>query len=279
MTRLGFLDSGIGGLTVLNAFVEKQNACEPNPKNLQEIIYLADLANLPYGGKSLKELRAILHANLVWFANKVDTLVLACNTSSALLDQELEQEFSGLQIIGLIGALQEQLSREYKNLESIAVFSTLATHNSGAYLKAFKTALPGAKRASVACPKLVPIIEDNLSLGLGSEELNALALKALNEYAQNLPFVPQALVYGCSHYPLLSKAFKHVFPNTLLLDPAQAVIMNLQNCLMTDTSFQAYSSGSSGSFAVKLDLLKGILNCANHFRAEVKLAETTARKT
>ena len=171
-----------------------------------------------------------MEENLKWFAQQNALMVvLACNTSSALLNEKIKQNFKQLYIFDLITALAEQIDREHKNLDKIAVFSTLATHQSGAYISNLQKVLPQAQIISIACPAFVPLIENHLTESdFSLEQINKLALGCLQEYTQNLPFEPSAIVFGCTHYPLLKMAFAQRFKNSLFLDPAQALAQQLQ---------------------------------------------------
>ncbi len=276
MSKIGFLDSGIGGLSVLEAFCNL-NINSKQSQELSEVIYLADTLNLPYGGKSLDELYAILRGNLAWFDRRVETLVLACNTSSALMDNILEKEFPRLKVIGLIQSLANEVAENFHHLQNIAVFSTLATHNSGAYTRKLKEVLPLAKVVSVPCPKLVPCIEEHIGQSIG--QLKGETEKIIQEYSQNLNFVPQAVVFGCTHYAFAKDAFHKIFPEALLLDPAEAVVKQIADlALHQKTKFSAFSSSDTSQFEAKLSSLKNLLGCAKNFGSKVSLAETTSRK-
>jgi glutamate racemase len=278
MNKIGFLDSGVGGLTVLEAYLDKlshqQNFAKGNETT--QIIYFADLANLPYGGKSTQELQQILINNLEWFSGKADCLVLACNTSSALLNNQLRERFPELQIFSLIQTVQEKIKNQYANLEKVAVFSTLASHSLGAYEQCLKSALPQALVQSIPCPKLVPLIETNIHYG--EDILNDSCEEALNEYVAQLNFEPQALIFGCSHYPLLKKTFQKLLPKTLCLDPGECLAEELSNniTIHKELDFQVFSSAEAILMQSKLDSLKNILRCANYFRDKVQLAQTAS---
>jgi glutamate racemase len=268
MKKIGFLDSGIGGLTVLQAFCQNPSKAQ----NLEKVIYLADLINLPYGDKSLEELTLILYRNLEWFVGKVDLVVLACNTSSALLNRNILDKFKELQILDLIGALQEQIQDKYFHLNKIAVFSTLATHQAGAYSRALSDVLPHAQIVSIACPKLVPLIEAKIHKDISA--LNEAAQEALEEYVAKLPFMPEALVFGCTHYPLLRPVFEAKFPEILFLDPAEVLAQKLSDFgQMQYTQFEAFVSAEAELFATKLNSLRKVLPCVENFRNKVQIAK------
>lgn len=272
--KLAFLDSGIGGLTVLEAFY-KHNPSEQS-KSTDEIIYLADLANLPYGDKSSEQLIQILLSNLHWLqAKKTNVVVLACNTSSSLLNDSIRRLFPNMQILGLIDSLVASLKASWLELKNVAVFCTEATHRLGAYKSKILEVLPDATVFSVACPKLVPLIE--AWVDSPDQQLEVQALPILDEYISKLPCEPQALVFGCTHYPLLKQYFHKLLPCTLLIDPAEAIVHELKDLHFADghSSLKAYSSAHPVSpLRNKLASLKEILNCAKYFSSEVEYAPT-----
>lgn len=271
--KIAFLDSGVGGMTVLEAFYGKSSV---GVSATDEIIYLADLAHLPYGEKSIDELQSILLSNLGWLNGKVDIVVLACNTSSALLTDETKQLFPSLRIFSLLEAMAADLQKSQTSLQKIAVFSTDATHRSGAYKRYINSVLPEAEVASIPCPKLVPFIEANIAAG--EETLNDLALPLVQEYVACLPFEPQAMIFGCTHYPLLKRCFQKLLPNCLLLDPAESIVKNLSETVFssTETNLKAYATAYTDSLKDKIVSLKEIFGCAKYFASEVGLAQTAS---
>lgn len=276
INKIGFLDSGIGGLTVLEAFCTEKNAIQASPHS--EIIYLADVKNLPYGEKSLEDLSKILKTNLRWFSEqKTNIVVLACNTSSALLTPEIKQQFINLEIFDLINALAQKIKKEYFDLKHIAIFSTLATHRSQAYRNTLQKALPKAQIVSIPCPAFVPLIEEQLlENNFDLNKTNELALTFLEEYVKALPFEPEAIILGCTHYPILRLTFEQTFKNSLLLNPAQALVEQLQkkHKFNSNNYFQAFSTAQEDIFEAKLKALTKVLNCVQHFSNSTQIART-----
>ena len=94
--RLGLFDSGIGGLTVLRRILERHGAVP--------VTYLGDTARVPYGSRSPSEIRSIAAEVVAWLrAQKVSTVVMACNTTNALARDVTEGQ-AGVPVVGLIGA-------------------------------------------------------------------------------------------------------------------------------------------------------------------------------
>ena len=216
---IGVFDSGLGGLTVWRA-LRRQLPQE-------RLVYFADTARLPYGDRSPEEILTFVRQILRWMqAQPVKVVVMACNTSSALALEQVQQEFA-LPILGLIlpGA-QAALAQGSR----IGVIATAATVKSRAYSKAIReySALDPKRFPQPvhcweqACPAFVPLIE--------AGQLNSLELQqAAKRYLQ--PLLRQGidtLVYGCTHYPLLDPLLKSLLPPSVKrVDPGVALVRSL----------------------------------------------------
>jgi glutamate racemase len=203
---LGLYDSGLGGLTVLAAL----RAAGID----QDVVYFADQAHVPYGDKSEAQLRGFLAENLALLAEKgVDAVVMACNTSCAVAQQLgwPEAPFPVLDLIANAGAAF--VGTAYRR---IAVVATVATVRSGAYARAIAAASPQAEIVEIAAPALVPIVER------GDVE-TVQACDAVADIVAALPRDCDALVYGCTHYPLLDRWFAAALDSQVArIDPALA---------------------------------------------------------
>jgi glutamate racemase len=212
-------DSGLGGLTVWRALRRRL------PQ--ERLVYFADTARLPYGDRSAEEILTFVRQILRWMqAQPVKVVVMACNTSSALALEQVQQEFA-LPILGLIlpGA-QAALAQGSR----IGVIATAATVKSRAYSKAIQeySALDPRRFPQPvqcweqACPEFVPLIEAGQ---LDGPELR----QAAERYLQ--PLLQQGidtLVYGCTHYPLLDPLLKSLLPSSVRrVDPGVALVGSL----------------------------------------------------
>ncbi|WP_085783715.1 glutamate racemase [Candidatus Nucleicultrix amoebiphila] len=204
---IGVIDSGIGGLTVL----KKLQAYLP----YENFIYFADTAHLPYGNKTPQQIFSYVKAILTWMEEQsVKLVVMACNTSSALILHDMQKIFQ-FPIVGLITPTTEIHALRNKRF---GLMATEATVKSGAYENAFKRINPKVTFHSVACPALVPLIEEN--------RIEEEAMKvAVQSYVQILLDKGiDALIYGCTHYPYLSSIIRDMLPQEVeILDPADAV--------------------------------------------------------
>jgi glutamate racemase len=203
---LGVYDSGLGGLTVLAAL----RAAGID----QDIVYFADQAHSPYGDKTDAEIAGFLHDNLgVLAEQRVDAVIAACNTTCAVAER-LGWPATAFPILDLIAtAGRSFVAAPYRR---IAVVATVATVRSGAYGRAIRAAAPAAEVFEIAAPLLVPIVEQGLT-GSG------IARDAAAEIVALLPPGVDAIVYGCSHYPLLDRWFAAALESGVArIDPAVA---------------------------------------------------------
>ena len=203
---IAVFDSGIGGLTVVSALRRELPG--------ENIVYLGDTARVPYGGKSratIERYSEEIAALLVGEGAKM--VVVACNTASALalarLREVLEVPVEGVIAPGVEAALAATRSGH------VAVIGTKATIGSEAYANALRSARSGIRVTSVACPLLVPLIEEGLFEDAVTNAVLERYLAAVRASDAD------ALVLGCTHYPLLAAAIARVAgPKIALVDSA-----------------------------------------------------------
>jgi glutamate racemase len=203
---LGLYDSGLGGLTVLAALRAAGIT--------QDVVYFADQAHNPYGDKTEAEIHGYLRHNLALLAEqRVDAVVTACNTSCAIAQRYGWPEIA-VPVLDLIATAGASFAGTPHR--TIAVVATAATVRSGAYARAIRVAASHADVHEIAAPKLVPIVEH------GETETPA-ARDAVAEIVAQLPPNLDAIVYGCTHYPLLDRWFAELLaPRIARIDPAAA---------------------------------------------------------
>jgi len=204
---IGLYDSGLGGLTVLSALRGAGVDAD--------IVSFADQAHLPYGDRSDAELQGFLAENFALLKTyDIDAIVMACNTSCAVASRHGGFPATEFPVLDLI----ENTGKGLKDMpfSHIAVFATAATVRSGAYKREIHKNLPGAQVIEIAAPALVPIVEAGAA---GTP----LALQEVRVLCSALPRGVDAVVYGCTHYPLLDAEFRAALdPNIVVIDPARA---------------------------------------------------------
>lgn len=199
-------DSGIGGLTVVSALRRELPG--------ENIVYLGDTARVPYGGKSRATIeRYSEEIARLMVGEGAKMIVVACNTASALalprLRELLDVPVEGVIAPGVEAALSATRSGH------VAIVGTKATIGSRAYADALRAARPDIRVTSVACPLLVPLVEEGLFEDAVTDAMLERYLATIRAGDAD------ALVLGCTHYPLLASAIARVAgPDINLVDSA-----------------------------------------------------------
>jgi glutamate racemase len=206
---IGVFDSGIGGLTVVSAL----RHLLPN----EWIFYIGDTARVPYGGKSAATVeRYSLEIAAMLLEENCKTIVVACNTASALALPKLEQTLP-VTVTGVILPGARAAAAATRNAH-IGVIGTRATIKSGTYERALRSLNSEVHVTALPCPLLVPLIEEGW---LENEITDRVIARYLD------PLVREGidtLVLGCTHYPLLRRAIAR------LLGDAVTLVDSAQNC-------------------------------------------------
>ncbi|MGB7248291.1 MAG: glutamate racemase [Phormidesmis sp.] len=203
--KIGVFDSGVGGLTVLRE-IRTQLPHE-------SVIYFGDTARVPYGNRSKSEILRFVREIIAWMMNlEVKMIIMACNTSSALVLEAVRSEFP----IPILGIILPGARAAVKSGRRIGVISTQATASSNAYQQAILEIDPTAKVWQVGCQEFVPLIE-------GDRIHHPYTLSVAKRYVEPLIDAGiDTLVYGCTHYPHLAPVFKKFLPSAIeLVDPAK----------------------------------------------------------
>lgn len=205
---VGIFDSGVGGLTVLQAIRGRLPG--------ESTVYLGDTARLPYGPKSPETVRRYARECAAFLLERdVKMVVVACNTASARALPALERELP-VPVVGVVlpGA-REAVERSRSG--RIGVLGTRGTIESRAYQEAIRELRPDAFVEGVACPLFVPLVEE------GWTEDEVARLTAERYLEPLLALDVDTLVLGCTHYPHLSGLLRRVAGDGVeLVEPARA---------------------------------------------------------
>ena len=206
--QIGIFDSGVGGLTVLRELYRQL----PN----ESILYFADTARLPYGIRSQAEILQFVREILRWMTRQgVKMVIMACNTSSALALEMVQDEFN----LPILGIILPGASAAAKQGKRIGVLATPATAASHAYRQAIQEIDETAQVWEMGCPAFVPLIEENRLYEPYTEQVAQQYLEPLLK--QNI----DTLIYGCTHYRHLAPVLRKNLPDSItLVDPAQYVV-------------------------------------------------------
>jgi len=225
---IGVFDSGYGGLTVLAALHGRL------PR--QRFLYLGDNAHAPYGRKSGAEIQALTQAGVdLLFRCGARVVILACNTATAAAIRPLQQtwlpaHYPERRILGVIAPMIEEIAQApwhsvagpdeaRRASETVAVFATQATVESGFYPREIALRAPNTVVVQQACPELAGLIEAGASEPVLREAV-AVYVGALLLHQDR---APNKAVLGCTHFPLVESLFRAALPaeTQILSQPAR----------------------------------------------------------
>ena len=203
---VGIFDSGLGGLTVLDAVTRR----------LPDVpfVYLGDNAHAPYGVRTADDIFNLTCAatERLW-AEGCDLVILACNTASAAALKRMQETWvpPGKRVLGVFVPLIEALTeRQWGDnspprevaVKHVALFATPATVASRAFQRELAYRAIGVDVEAQPCGGVVDAIEQ------GDEILaEALVRSHVEALKRRMP-VPEAAILGCTHYPLMAAAFQ-----------------------------------------------------------------------
>jgi len=219
--RIGFFDSGLGGLLILKSVIKKLPS--------YDYLYLGDTKRVPYGNRSQETIYEFTKKAVEYlFSQNCQLIILACNTASAQALRKIQQEYlpkyyPSRRVLGVIIPTVETVL-ENKKISRVGVLATLSTVNSKSFVKEFKKAKPNIKIFQQAAPLLVPLIEND-GLKYSQPILKEYLKPLLNKKVE-------AIVLGCTHYPMLkNKIRKMVGRNIKVISQDELIPKKLDNYL------------------------------------------------
>lgn len=209
--RVGVFDSGVGGLSVANAIERAIDGLE--------VIYVEDKKNLPYGTKSVKTLKSLVVPILKDLQKKVDVIVIACNTVSTVLGEELKQIIS-VPIITVVPMIKP--AALITKTKVIVVCATPTTLKSPRYSQLLNQYAEGIQVIEPDCSTWSSLIEAN---EFGKHEIGRV-VKTVQENSADV------IVLGCTHYHWIEDQISSaVGPNVTVIQPEQAIISQIRRLL------------------------------------------------
>ena len=222
---IGVFDSGYGGLTILHGI--RQLLPE------YDYIYLGDNARAPYGSRSFDVVYQFTRqAVLKLFSMGCHLVILGCNTASAkalrsIQQRDLPQLDPQRRVLGVIRPTAEIIGSLTKT-RHVGVLATEGTIKSDSYRLEIQKLHPDIKVSGVACPLWVPIIENNEADSPGADYFVKKRLDALMRLDPQI----DAIILGCTHYPLLTpKILKYIQPGVRIVPQGEYVAESLQSYL------------------------------------------------
>lgn len=214
---IGIFDSGIGGTSIFKEI----HQLLPH----ENIIYLADSQNAPYGAKSREKIIDLSIKNTELLLNKkCKLIVVACNTATTNAIKLLREKYTDIPFIGIEPAIKPAALKSHT--KTIGILATKGTLSSELFSKTADLHTKGITCIEQTGDGLVPLIEANK---INSNEMHDL----LKTYL--LPMVDQNidyLVLGCSHYPYLIPVIEKIIPNRItIIDSGEAVARQTKTVL------------------------------------------------
>lgn len=214
---IGVFDSGIGGLSILQELHRQLPA--------ENLIYIADQAHVPYGSRTLEQVRSFSEAITHFFLEQnVKLIVVACNTASAAALHYLRQTFPELPFVGMEPAVKP--AAEVTKSGVVGVLATPTTFQGALYASVVERFARGVSIVQDTCPGLVGQIEAG---NINGDETRMILLRALEPMLQqNIDTV----VLACTHYPFVKPLIAEIVgPNVRIIDPAPAIARQARRVL------------------------------------------------
>jgi len=243
--KIGIMDSGIGGLTVLKECLRLLPA--------HEYLYYADSNNTPYGTKSKEEVYSLTEASVDYLVKKgANIIVIACNTATSAAVAQLRERYD-IPIIGMEPAIKPAL--QHANNKRVLVAATELT---------------------LYQPKFCDLI-DTLDV---DHQVDVIPLTELVAFAESgnfnrntiIPFLRSKLVnfnlelygsvvLGCTHFPLFREYFEEVFPvGTVIVDGAVGTTNRIKEFVTFDSKKPSTKFFVSGEPLIEGELFDSIQN-------------------
>lgn len=273
---IGVFDSGLGGLTVARAIATELPA--------QSILYFGDTARCPYGEREQAEVAVFVEQIVRWFApHNIKMLVIACNTATAAglaaAQQALDVPVIGVIVSGARAVVQETRTR------SVGVLATPGTIASGAYERAIHNLDAGVTVYNAASPRSVRVVEeaifsehafgrDWMSDKAYLDTASALAI-AQEDLAPLLHKHIDAVILGCTHFPLLKPVYQHVLgPEVRIVSSAEETAAEVKEHLTRMNALPAQDETPTYHFATTSPDVSGFCVAGEYvFGRKLKSAE------
>jgi glutamate racemase len=232
--KIGVIDSGVGGLTVLKQLIKAFP--------FASFIYIGDTKNCPYGNKEIPVIKQALDPILEYVVKrKMDLLVVACNTATALFIEQWKYSLP-MPVVGVIEPGVE-MALNVSVSKRIGILATSRTIESGVYEKEIKKREKNAFVVNHAAPLLVPMIER----GKFEEREEAVIQSSLS------PFEGKGidtLVLGCTHYPLICESIsRYIGEEVRVVDPAVETVKKVQGVINETKKNQKEEAGCHEFYA------------------------------
>lgn len=225
---IGYIDSGLGGLTVVKAALKRL----PN----EAVYYLGDTARMPYGPRSQAEVITFTRQMIQFLVEqKVKMVVIACNTATAAALTVMQNEFE-IPILGVIAAGAKTAIERTQN-KMVGVIATQGTVKMDSYVEAINQNATDVDVYQLAVPEFVTLVESGVTDDLTIQQV----------VDRNMKAFPNAkidtLILGCTHFPLLESNIKNTMgAGVTIVDAGAETVTSVAKQLMQlDLNHQNYN--------------------------------------
>lgn len=246
---IGFFDSGLGGLTS----VWELHRQMPDEK----VIYYGDTARTPYGSKSPETIKRFATQIVDYLAGKdPKMIIIACNTVTSWALDSLRERYPDIPILGVVEPTVRKVVKD--GCKNIGVIATKATIGSDLYGRSLKALDPEINVFSLACPAIVPLVEE----GFTESKIMELTVRHyMDDFVRDNQF--DDLILGCTHYPLVASHIRKLYPGIRLYSSSAEVINEAREILTerdmlaegSELTDRYYASDLSDNFIAMTDLL------------------------
>lgn len=242
---IGFIDSGVGGLTVVKEAMRQL----PN----ESIYYVGDTARCPYGPRPEEQILEFTWQMTHFLLSKdIKMLVIACNTATAAALEDIKKKLA-IPVIGVILPGSRAAIKSTRN-NQIGIIGTEGTVKSDQYKKMIRSKDTKSSVTSLACPKFVSLVESNAYNSAIAKKVVSKTLRPLKHKDLD------TLILGCTHYPLLRPIIQNVMGDGVkLIDSGAETISEVSTILdyfnlavdsrdNKETEYNFYTTGSAQLF-------------------------------
>ena len=240
---IGFIDSGVGGLTVLHECLVSLPG--------EDFLYLGDSGYFPYGTKPAVELRERIELVTAFLLERgIKMLVVACNSATAVAGDVISRAAAeaGVPVVTVIGP-ESEIAATITGTGRVGVLATPATVSSGAYREALERLGRPLTVTEVAAPDLAPLIQEG-------SPFDETVMDTVRGYCQPLKEAGiDTLVLGCTHYPLVAPMLQRLLGRDVrLVTAGHAIAAAVQRTLVADGAISVDGDEGDYRFLVTGDL-------------------------
>lgn len=223
----------------------------------EKVIYYGDTARTPYGSKSPDTIRTFATQIVDYLVSKdVKMIIIACNTVTSWALDSLRDRYPDIPIKGVIGPTVRKVVKD--GCRNVGVIATKATIKSDVYGKSIKKLDPDIKVHSLACPAIVPLVEEGFT---DSDIMRMTVRHYMDDFVRDTGI--EDLILGCTHYPLIAEHLHSFYPGLRLYNSSAEVINDAKQLLEerdmlasgSDLQDRYYASDLSDNFIAMTELL------------------------